>query len=225
MSDAYASILRRLDRRALVRGFTAGGIVALLVSCARAGDTTGPGDFPIHFQVTNDLIAPVTVAIDGTPVAILSSGKGVPLTVSSSAQWLTWTSAKPAGADGVPIPDQIGEVKIPVSGIAGVLEIRNVIADQTYVTARIFNATRAQVSIGVFDGSEVACAGVLPAATSDGANGLVQIGYYRLLPATELRAYRDGSRCSGPYVAWPASTLKAYAANSGLVLLTLNTAP
>src|SRR5512146_909768 len=225
MSDAYASILRRLDRRALVRGFTAGGIVALLVSCTRAGDTTGPGDFRIHSQVTNDLIAPLTVAIDGTRVAILSSGKGTSLTVSSSAQWLTWTSAKPAGADGVPIPDQIGEVKIPVSGISGALEIRNVIADQTYVTARIFNATRAQVSIGVFDGTEVACSGVLPAATSDGANGLVQIGYYRLSTATELRAYRDGSRCSGPYVAWPASTLKAYAANSGLVLLTLNTAP
>jgi hypothetical protein len=208
-----------------VRGFAAGGIVALLVSCARAGDTTGPGVFLIHFQVTNDLIAPVTVAIDGTPVAILSSGKGAPLTVSSSAQWLTWTSAKPAGADGVPIPDHIGEVKIPVSGIGGVLEIRNVIADQTYFTARIFNATRTQVSIGVFDGSEVACAGVLPAATSNGANGLVQIGYYRLLPATELRAYRDGARCDGPYAAWPTSTLKAYAANSGLVLLTLNAAP
>ncbi len=197
----------------------------MLASCAGSRDTTGPGDFPIRFQVTNDLVAPVTVRIDGTPVAILSSGKGTALTVSSSAQWLTWTSAKPAGADGVPIPDNIGEVKIPVSGIAGALEIRNVIADQTYVTARIFNSTKAQVLIGVFDGAEVACAGVLPAAASGGADGLVQIGYYRLLPATELRAYRDGSRCSGPYVAWPGSTLKGYAANSGLILLTLDTVP
>jgi len=207
------------------RRLIVGGMVAVLVSCTRAGDTAAPADFPIHFQVTNDLVAPVTIAIDGTPVAILSSGKGTPLTVSSSAQWLTWTSAKPAGADGVPIPDHIGQVKIPISGIGAVLEIRNVIDDQTYVTARIFNATRAQVSIGVFDGFAVACAGVLPAATTDGANGLVQIGYYRLSPATEVRAYRDASRCDGPYVAWPASTLKAYAANSGLLLLTLNTAP
>lgn len=216
---------RQAARQALLRGFVAGAVVPLLASCAGARDATGPGDFPIRFQVTNDLVAPVTVKIDGTPVAILSSGKGTGLTVSSSAQWLTWTSAKPAGADGVPIPDNIGEVKIPVSGISGALEIRNVIADQTYVTARIFNATKSQVSIGVFDGSEVACAGVLPAATSDGATGFVQIGYYRLLPATELRAFRDGSRCSGPYVVWPGSTLKGYAANSGLVLLTLDTAP
>ncbi|HSQ28892.1 MAG TPA: hypothetical protein VLN49_03530 [Gemmatimonadaceae bacterium] len=214
-----------VDLKALVHGFAAGAVVALLAACTGARDTTGPGDYPIRFQVTNDLVAPVTVRIDGTPVAILSSGKGTALTVSSSAQWLTWTSAKPAGADGVAIPDHIGEVKIPVSGISGSLEIRNVIADQTYVTARIFNATRAQVLIGVFDGSEVACAGVLPAATSDGTSGLVQIGYYRLVPATEVRAYRDGSRCSGPYVAWPGSTLKAYAANSGLVFLTLDAAP
>jgi len=222
---AYEVRLGQPDRRALVRGFGAGIVVTLLASCLGARDTTGPGDFPIHFQVTNDLVAPVTVRIDGTPVAILSSGKGTALTVSSSAQWLTWTSAKPAGADGAPIPDHIGEVKIPVSGISGLLEIRNVIADQTYVTARIFNATRAQVVIGVFDGYDVACAGVLPAATSDGTSGLVQIGYYRLLPATEVRAYRDGSHCSGTYVAWPGSILKGYAANSGLLLLTLDTAP
>lgn len=211
--------------KGLVHGFATGAVVVVLAACTDARDTTGPGDFPIRFQVTNDLVAPVTVRIDGMPVAILSSGKGTALTVSSSAQWLTWTSAKPAGADGVPIPDHIGEVTIPVSGINGLLEIRNVIADQTYVTARIFNATRAQVSIGVFDGSDVACAGVLPAATSGGASGLVQIGYYRLLPATEVRAYRDGSHCSGPYVAWPGPSLKGYAPNSGLVFLTLDTAP
>lgn len=217
--------LGKADFEALVRGFAAAAVVALVASCTGAGDATEPGDLPIHFQVTNDLIAPVTVAIDATTVAILSSGKGTALTVSSNAQWLTWTSAKPAGADGVAIPDHIGEVKIPVSGISGSLEIRNVIADQTYFTARIVNATRAQVSIGVYDGSEVVCAGLLPGATSDGTSGLVQIGYYRLLPATEVRAYRDGSRCSGSYVAWPGSTLKSYAANSGLVLLTLDTAP
>ena len=29
----------------------------------------------------------------------------------------------------------------------------------------------------------------------------------RLLPATEIRAYRDGSHCTGPYVSWASSQL------------------
>ena len=181
-------------------------------------------DFPVRFLVSNELIAPVTISIDGTTYSILTSGKDIGLTVSSRAQWLTWTSAKPAGSDGAAIPDDIGEVRVPISGINGALEIRNVINDQTYVTARIFNTTNAPALIGVSDGVTVSCAGVLPAA-ADSVKGFVQIGYYRLLPATEVRAYRAASRCSGPYVAWPSSQLAAFTARSGLVTLLLESAP
>ena len=178
----------------------------------------------MRFAVTNALIAPVTISIDGAPQATLVNGASIGLTVPSTAQWLTWTSAKPMDARGRPIPDDIGEVRVAVSGINGALEIRNVIEDRTYITARVFNLTTAPVSIGVYDGSAVSCAGELP-ATSGGEVGFVQIGYYRLLPTTEVRAYRDPSRCTGPYVSWPATRLAGFAAKSGLLALVLETAP
>jgi hypothetical protein len=198
-------------------------MVAPVVACKSDGATSTEGDFPVRFLVSNSLIAPVTVSIEGTPYVILTSGKGTQLTVSSKAQWLTWTSAKPAGSDGQPFPDDIGEVRIPISGINGALEISNVIADQTYVTARVFNFTTTQVSIGVYDGNVLSCAGVLPAATAS-ASGFVQIGYYRLLAATDVRAYRD-ARCTGPYVSWPSSQLTGFAPKSGLLTLSLSLAP
>ena len=89
----------------------------------------------------------------------------------------------------------------------------------------MFNATSVQVSIGVTDGSTLYCAGIVPAGSADGAKGFVQIGYYRLLPATEVRAYRDASRCTGPYVAWPSSQLTGFTAKSGLLTLLLESAP
>jgi hypothetical protein len=197
-----------------------GGLVA---ACKGDAVTSDQGDFAVRFQISNALISPVTVSIDGTPYTILSNGKGIQLTVSSRAQWLTWTSAKAAGSDGQPFPDDIGEVKIPISGINGVLEISNVIGDQTYVTARFSNFTTTQVWIGVYDGSTVSCAGVLPGATTT-SSGFVQIGYYRLLAATDVRAYRD-ARCGGPYVSWPSSQLGNFVPKSGLLTLTLNSAP
>jgi hypothetical protein len=204
-----------------VRGLIA---TALLVVACSDGATSAQGDFMVRFLVSNALIAPVTVSIDGTAYAILTTGKSTQLTVSSRAQWLTWTSAKPAGSDGLPFLDDIGEVRIPISGINGALEISNVVGDQTFITARVLNSTATQVSIGVYDGNLVSCAGVLPAATPS-ANGFVQIGYYRLSTATEVRAYRDGSRCTGPYTSWPSTQLAGFAPKSGLLTLSLSSAP
>ena len=202
-----------------------GALAVLAAACGRGINGPSADDIPIRFQVTNALIAPVTVSVDGTTYAILSNGKGTLITVPSTAQWLSWTSAKPAGPDGAAIADQIGEVKIAVSGINGSLEIANVIDDQTYITARVFNATSSQVSIGVTDGTALYCAGIVPSASADGVKGFVQIGYYRLLPSTEVRAYRDATHCTGPYFAWPSSQLAGFAAKSGLLTLLLDSAP
>jgi hypothetical protein len=199
-------------------------IAVLVVGCGGGDVTSVQGDFPVRFIVSNALISPVTLSIDGTAYAILSNGKATQLTVSSKTQWLTWTSAKPAGADGQPFADDIGEIKIPISGINGTLEISNVIGDQTYVTARVINLTTAKVSLGVYDGAAVTCAGVLPGATST-SSGFWQIGYYRLLPTTEIRAYRDASRCTGTFSSWPASQLAVFAPKSGLLTLSLSSAP
>jgi hypothetical protein len=199
-------------------------VALLAVAACDDAATSVPADFRVRFLVSNALLSPVTVAVDGTAYFGLTSGKSSGLTASSTAEWLTWTSAKPTDSNGVPIPDDIGEVRIPMSGIGSVLNITNVIGDHTYVTASIFNRTRARVSVGVYDGSSVSCASVLPAA-SDSLAGFTQIGYYRLLPATEVRAYSDGSRCTGRYVAWPQSQLVGFAPNSGLLVLILDSAP
>ena len=178
----------------------------------------------MRFIVSNQLAAPVTVSVDDTVALILFSGASSGLAVSPSAQWLTWTSAKPTDTTGTPIPDDIGAVRLRVSGIGSALEINNVINDTTYVTAGVFNPTNARVSLGVYDGSTVKCAGVLRATTA-GVVGFTKIGYYRLLPRTELRAYRDEFSCTGPYVAWPASQLTPFTPKSGLITLTLASAP
>jgi len=55
--------------------------------------------------------------------------------------------------------------------------------------------------------------------------GFTQIGYYRLLPATEIRAYREPTNCTGPYFSWPLSELRKFDEKSGLLVLSLDTAP
>jgi hypothetical protein len=198
-------------------------LAAMAAACGSEGVTSSTEDFPVRFVVSNALLAPVTISIDGNPHVILTGGRSTGLTVPSTAQWLTWTSAKPMDSNGRPIPDDVGEVEVAISGINGVLEITNVIADQKYITARVFNNTNVQVSIGVYDGASVSCAGVLPAATS--LRGFVQIGYYRLTPATEVRAYRDAPGCTGAHNAWPSSELTGFASKSGLLTLSLDSAP
>lgn len=195
-----------------------------VAACQGDGGTLAPDNSPVTFGVSNSLIAPITISIDGVRYALLAGGGATTsLTVPAHAQ-LTWTSAKPKDANGEIIPDDIGDVSLYVAGINRTLEIANVIADQPYFTARIHNATSIAVSIGVFDGASVACAGALPAA-ANGVNGFVQIGYYRLRPTTELRAYLDAAHCTGAYVVWPSSALADFAPKSGLISLILETAP
>ena len=199
-------------------------LIGLGAACESGRATSGPTAFPVEFLVSNRLIAPITISVDGIPIVGLQGGGSTGLTVSSTAQWLTWMSAKPMDSRGQPIPDDIVEVTVMISGINRLLEISNVINDQTYITAGIVNHTNAPVSIGVYDGFSVSCASELP-ATSGTVGGFTRIGYYKLLPATEVRAYRDPSRCSGPYVSWPSSQLKGFIDKSGLVSLSLDSAP
>lgn len=198
----------------------------LFLACGaeRATSPGRPGDSLVRFIVANDLEAPVTIAIDDTVTAILTHGSSTGLAVSPAAQWLTWTSAKPTDSTGTPIPDDIGRVSVRVTGIRSTLELTNVIDDTTYITAQFFNQTSARAVVGVYEAGVVSCASVLYAA-SGGVSGYTRIGYYRLLPTTEIRAYRDGSRCTGPYVAWPRSQLATFTPNSGLVTLVLESAP
>jgi hypothetical protein len=200
------------------------GTALLGVGACRSDGGVAPGEYPVRFDVSNSLQAPVAIRIDGVPYANLSGGASTNLTVSSRSRTLTWTSAKPMDSDGTPIPDDIPEVAISIDGINGQLEITNVINYQTYITARIRNFTSTAVSIGVFDGTTVSCASELPASSLAGS-GFTVMGYYKLLPATELRAYGNAEGCSGPYVVWPAPQIRDFVPKSGLLLLDLQTAP
>ena len=197
-------------------------VVVLVTGCSGDATTMAPAEFSVRFVATNDLLAPVTILVDGSPYAILSNGRSVNLNLSSKAR-VTWTSAKPADASGQMIPDQIGEVNVAVTAINGVLDITNVIDDQTYITASIFNHTGSPASIGVYDGTSVSCASQLPGA-SESTSGFTQTGYYRLVASTQFRAYRTAN-CTGDYIAWPSSDLAAFEPKSGRVLLTLTSAP
>jgi hypothetical protein len=210
------------ERPAGLRPLAALLIVLPFVACSGGSDSMAPIEFTVRFNATNDLLAPVTFLVDGSPYAILSSGRSTGLSFSSKAH-VTWISAKPADSRGQPIPDEIGEVSVSVAAINGVLEITNVINDQTYITASIFNQGNAPASIGVYDGTTVSCASQVPAATPTTA-GFTQTGYYRLTAKTEFRAYPTPD-CSGVYTAWPQSVLANFEAKSGLLKLTLSALP
>lgn len=199
-------------------------VLSLAAACGSARGTSDPAEYQVRLIVSNDLIAPVTVSVDGVAQLGLQGGKSSGLTVPVSAQWLTWTSAKPMDSQGRPIPDDIGEVRIAIAAINRDLKISNVIDNQPYITAGIFNHTGVAVSIGVFNGETVSCASALPAA-SDARSGFTQIGYYKLLPATTVRAYRDPLTCSGPYFTWPPSQLRGFSERSGVIVLSLDSAP
>jgi len=198
-------------------------LIALAAACeSGSGAATTP--FAVQFSVTNDLESPVTISIDTVPFAIVLGGKSTTFTVPSTVPSLTWTSAKASGSNRVLIPDDIGAIRVSVAAIGPALEISNVINDQTYITASISNTTTAAVSIGIFDGTSVSCAAEMPGATST-SPGFTRTGYYKLLPATEVRAYHAPSGCTGAFTAWPASQIKAFAPKSGLITLTLDSAP
>jgi hypothetical protein len=199
-------------------------VVTLGAACDGRSTLSEASASPIRFSVSNQLIAPVTISVDGVPHVAMLGGGSANVAVPATAKWVSWTSAKPAGPDGVPIPDDIGEVKISVQSLSPALEISNVINDQTYVTASIYNFTPTVVSIGVYDGTSLSCASQLPAAVGGGL-GFTQIGYYKLLPATEVRAYRSVSDCSGPYVSWSSAKLRSFKDKSGWVTLTLGGTP
>ena len=202
------------------------GLLVCVAAC-RGGDATSPGtdgQFKVMFVAHNHLLAPVTIAIDSVPFATISGGSNTGLNVSSKSPWLIWRSAEPLDNSGKVIPDDLEDVKVSLLGISQLLEITNIVRDQPYITGSVFNKTTTPVSIGVFNGSSVTCVAALP-ARSPAAYGFVQFGYYRLFPATEVRAYSDPTNCTGAYKTWPKSEIQAYQPRSGAVLLVLESAP
>src|SRR5258708_35162030 len=87
--------------------------------------TAGPV-YTIRFSLSNQLLAPVTLSVDGEPHVSLLGGGSANVAVPSTARWLSWTSAKPAGADRVPISHDLREVKVSVAGLSTATEISNV---------------------------------------------------------------------------------------------------
>ncbi|HEU4994882.1 MAG TPA: hypothetical protein VFT29_08680 [Gemmatimonadaceae bacterium] len=205
---------------------TVGAILLIAQASACNGESVAGATaaIPETFTVFNNLIAPVTISLDGKPYLWVDAGGSTSFSMPSTTQRLTWVSAKPLDAHGTPIFDDIGSVTISLGASSHQLNITNVINSQAYITARVYNTTAAAVSIGVFNGSEVSCASELPARRLT-EPGFTLIGYYKLLIGTEIRAYREPSGCTGPYIAWPASQIRAFTAKSGLLTLTLDTAP
>lgn len=218
------SVSRRVNAVSAGSSLSAAALFMALAACGKARDATGLGEFPVRVNVVNNLIAPISISVDGVPIVGLQGGASSGVTVSSASKVLMWTSAKPVDTEGRLIADDIGEVKVAVATLGVVLEIGNVIENQVYITARIFNSTDVPAAIGVTDGVSMSCGVPLPRARN-GISGYTQTGYYRLLPSTEIRAYRDPTQCSGPYTPWPASELRAFRPSSGLIFLTLNSPP
>src|SRR5437764_34040 len=77
-------------------------VMALGVACGTNPVATEAPTFTVRFSLSNRLVAPVTLFVDGVPHVALLGGGNTHVAVPSTARWLSWTSAKPAGANGVP---------------------------------------------------------------------------------------------------------------------------
>src|SRR5438874_13780794 len=104
------SDVRRLRLPRPPRPLVAAILAALAGGCeSEHSAASGPVDSALRFVVTNQLLAPVVIAIDDTATLYLIGGQSGPLAVSRKAQWLSWTSAKATDFNGTPIPDDIGK--------------------------------------------------------------------------------------------------------------------
>src|SRR5436309_6982048 len=87
------------------RNLVAMTLVTISAACGRTPVSPEAPGFTVRFSLSNQLLAPVTLSVDGVPHVGLLGGGRTNVGVPSTAKWVSWTSAKPAGPTGVPIPD------------------------------------------------------------------------------------------------------------------------
>jgi hypothetical protein len=204
--------------RRQLAGLTAVAALATL-SCAK-GPTQATNQESV--LVTFDLSvadAAAILSVDGFTYGTVSTNQPISLQVPAGSKSLTYViTNSPLGTIQDVQPDIIaasGTVAVVSSGIT----INNVISGTTYFAPIVTNNLGAVAYVGIFRSGSLTCLAPL----LNGAVG-TDFGYWRLSADTELRAYQSLG-CSGTYHAWNSTQLSAFAANSGLISLSLAAIP
>jgi subtilase family serine protease len=193
---------------------------------------TSSANAAVTLQVTNYLIYPVNISVNGSLVgSIKASGTDSLTILAPPTLQVSFELARPSPF-GLPLGDPMVGYYNTISNPAGTyaFKINNQIGNQFYFAPFVTNTTSARVLMDVNAGlsAENKCFCVAPAGSSN-----VTFGYYRLYTNSNVRVYRDGSNYTGPFEFWGNDPSVApngnfdpsVATDTGILRLTLNTAP
>lgn len=202
-----------------VRNFAAAATGSYTVSFSAS---TG-GGVQASLDVRNRLLYPVAITVNGAAAGVVAADTTARINYSGgSSVALDWAMIRPT-LGGVPLGDAMSGSFNPVSVSQGQIvnfTIDAEIANQRYFFPLINNSTGARLLMGANVGvaSQNLCNCVaLPFSQTN-------FGYYRLFSNSNVRAYRDGSGYTGPFVFWDGFSALVNP-DSGFIQLNANSAP
>jgi hypothetical protein len=185
-----------------------GASLAVTVACK--GSTPPPPPISVTFK--NFLSVPVGLSIATTPYGILGDSAGTTIAFPGGTTTVTWT---PGGGlfNGTPIAGDLNPTNILVADLATV-EITNHVGSVVYFIPFVANSTGEPIMIGLAEGASLRC--ITRLDTDEGA----ELRYFVFDATTQIRTYRDGSHCTGPYQHWDYAAVQGSVdAKSGFVAL------
>ena len=190
---------------------------ALLVSCG-GGNPAAPGEddntsgggsesAKVQVKVVNRLFSTVNLSQDGRSLGTISRLDSMEVKISPLAgKPLRWTMEAITGGTGAKMGETISGHFFVENEPGGErrFEVSNVVGDRKYFALLLGNSTSTELMFGINMGLpepdnrwEKKCYCPLSARSP-----LIYVGYYRLLPDSNIRVYRYGPEYAGPYNTW-----------------------
>ena len=192
------------------------------------------GTISATVRINNYLIYPVSVRANGVLLGTAPANTTTLFPYTGVATvTISWDLIRPTIAGtSIAIGDSMGADVSPVLFTHGATEgfnVDNVLGSNSYFVPVIDNMTPSTLLMGVNMGLT---AQNLWFCTVGAFQGNIAIGYYRLYSNSNVRAYRNGSNYTGPYVYWgndPSGSTASLASlaqvRTGIVALTATFAP
>ncbi len=196
-------------------------LFAAAVACSSGQPPTSPGkdtgsakppvdtasNTSVRVTVHNYLVGAVSLAVGSTGYGSIQSNDSSVLTLDRTVSQLTWTPSHAVGANGLPIPDDLGPVTVSLPGTSAGIDISHLAGGQAYFSPQLSNYTTVAMDVAIAQNGVVQCLTSL--GPGDSLPGLpvvprvFRFGYYRVVSTTQLRIYQYNSNCaSSTYFYW-----------------------